>query len=144
MFTIVDEGHEHPGEDEGESGTQEQRTPETEFLGDVAGARRGNQLVQIAWLRPVLCGGLPQCGLETFPLPVEDLPVERLREEDDDDQAGSTDAGDAHDELLVGVQDPTNEAGYSSEGVGGEKQNISTYWWPLPGRKQLRGSWRPR
>ena len=104
MFTIVDEGHEHPGEDEGEGWPKEQGTPKTEFLRRVVRERLGNQLVQVAWLRPVLCGGLPQCRLETFPLPVEDQTAQRLREEDDDDRGSTADAGDAHDELPVVAQ----------------------------------------
>ena len=42
VLTIVNEGHEHPGEHEGESGAQEQGAPQTEFLGSEVRARLGN------------------------------------------------------------------------------------------------------
>ena len=46
------------------------------------------------------------------PSSAEDQPARGLREEDDDDHAGSTDAGDAHHELLQRIsQEETNEAG---------------------------------
>ena len=48
-----------------------------------------------------------------FPLPLEDEPARRLGEEDDDDQADTTDAADAHDE--VGVR-----AGVSGQNVTNE------------------------
>ena len=42
--------------------------------------------------------------------------MQGLREEDDDEHAGTADAGDAHDELLVVVEDISNEAGYRRQG----------------------------
>ena len=39
------------------------------------------------------------------------MPVQGLRDEEDDHHAGTTDAGDAHHELLVSVEDVSNEAG---------------------------------
>ena len=115
MFTIVDQGHEHPGDHEGESGEEEEGAPETEFLGVKVRERLGNQLVQIAWISSVLGCRLSHCCLEMFPVALEDEPAGRLRDEDDNDHAGTTDAGDAHYEVVIrpgiNAQNVTNEAG---------------------------------
>ena len=105
-ITVVDDSHGYPGEDEGERGTQKLRTPKTVLklsfgLISVQGLRERNQLLQVSEVSPVVPGSLRHGGQEVLPLPIEDVPVRRLREEEEDQHAGAAQDYDAHQEVGI-------------------------------------------
>ena len=116
-ITVVDDTHGHPGENERESGTPELRTPETVLQPlsrrlSVHGLRERNQLLhlRVSQVRSVISGSLLHGGQKILSLPVEDEPVWRLRDEEKDQHAGPADDRDAHQEVLVLIEDFGNQS----------------------------------
>ena len=105
-ITIVDDTHGHPGEDKRKSWPQELRTEEAELKPSsgplsVHGLRERNQLFQVSHFSSVISGGLLDGCQKLLPLPVEDEPVWRLRDEEKDEHANAADDGDDHHEVLI-------------------------------------------
>ena len=66
--------------------------------------------MEVSQVRTVVSGSLLECGQELLPLPIEDEPLGRLREEEDDQHAGSTDHGDAQQEVLILMKESCNQS----------------------------------
>ena len=63
-------------------------------------------------LDPVVNSSFPHGGQKLIPFPVDDEPVRRLRDEDDDEHAGSTNYYHAHGEVLIRVENHGNQSSW--------------------------------
>ena len=118
MITVVYDTHGHPGDDERESGTPELWTPKTVLkpsIGQlsVQGLGVRNHLLQLNKLSPVISGSLLHGRQEILSLPIEDVPVGRLREEEDDQHAGAAEDRDAHQEVFILGKDDCNQGSWN-------------------------------